>query len=253
MNLFIKGFKKDSAFFNKENIKVVFSGRKEPLKKDVIEAMEYLSESTKNNTKGILNICLNYGGRSEIVDAVNHIIKDNLKEVDEDSDEQQIDPKDVENWGAGLSAIDYNALNSHYKFLKDANPQCDSNAEIFIIDLCYTKMQQLKAVREGRVDDYNKLTDSYRKTFDKAGLKTIRESSADEEFTIGVNVETIEKYTPAEFYKNKQLYKDYDDLGNYLERFLLRPLRNLMHGTKDRDFEFFVKDEGDSNEYDDEE
>ena len=176
-----------------------------------------------------------------------------LKEVDEDSDEQQIDPKDVENWGAGLSAIDYNALNSHYKFLKDANPQCDSKAEIFIIDLCYTKMQQLKAVREGRVDDYNKLTDSYRKTFDKAGLKTIRESSADEEFTIGVNVETIEKYTPAEFYKNKQLYKDYDDLGNYLERFLLRPLRNLMHGTKDRDFEFFVKDEGDSNEYDDEE
>ena len=46
--------------------------------------MEYLSESTKNNTKGILNICLNYGGRSEIVDAVNHIIKDNLKEVDEE-------------------------------------------------------------------------------------------------------------------------------------------------------------------------
>ena len=84
MNLFIKGFKKDSAFFNKENIKVVFSGRKEPLKKDVIETMEYLSESTKNNTKGILNICLNYGGRSEIVDAVNHIITDNLKEVDEE-------------------------------------------------------------------------------------------------------------------------------------------------------------------------
>lgn len=46
--------------------------------------MEYLSKSTKNNTKGILNICLNYGGRSEIVDAVNHIIKDNLKEVDEE-------------------------------------------------------------------------------------------------------------------------------------------------------------------------
>lgn len=84
MNLFIKGFKKNSAFFNKENIKVVFSGRKEPLKKDVIDTMEYLSESTKNNTKGILNICLNYGGRSEIVDAVNHIIKDNLKEVDEE-------------------------------------------------------------------------------------------------------------------------------------------------------------------------
>ena len=114
-------------------------------------------------------------------------------------------------------------------------------------------MQQMKAVREGRVDDYNKLTETYRKSFTTAGLKTVREANIDEEFTIGVNAETIEKYTPAEYYKNKQLYKDHDDLGEYLDRFLLRPLRNLMHGTKDRDYEFFVKDEGDSNEYDDEE
>lgn len=176
-----------------------------------------------------------------------------LKETDEDSDEPQIDPKDIDTWGGGLSAIDYDVLNSHYKFLKSANPQCDSNAEIFITDLCYTKMQQMKAVREGRVDDYNKLTETYRKSFTTAGLKTVREANIDEEFTIGVNAETIEKYTPAEYYKNKQLYKDHDDLGEYLDRFLLRPLRNLMHGTKDRDYEFFVKDEGDSNEYDDEE
>lgn len=176
-----------------------------------------------------------------------------LKEIDENSTESQINPKDVDTWGGGLSAIDYDILNSHYKFLKNANPQCDSNAEIFITDLCYTKMQQMKAVREGRVDDYSKLTETYRKSFTTAGLKTVREANIDEEFTIGVNAETIEKYTPAEYYKNKQLYKDHDDLGEYLDRFLLRPLRNLMHGTKDRDYEFFVKDEGDSNEYDDEE
>lgn len=175
-----------------------------------------------------------------------------LKDNSENDEESQINPKDVETWGGGLSAIDYDVLNSHYKFLKDANPQCDSNTEIFITDLCYTKMQQMKAVREGRVDDYSKLTETYRKSFTTAGLKTARESNVDEEFTIGVNIETIEKYTPAEYYKNKQLYKDYDNLGEYMERFLLRPLRNLMHGTKDRDQEFFVKDEVDSNEYDDE-
>ena len=101
----------------------------------------------------------------------------------------------------------------------------------------------MKAVREGRVDDYNKLTESYRKTFTQAGLKTVKDTNTIEEFTVGVTAETIEKYTPAEYYKNKSLYKDHDNIGDYINRFLLRPLRNLMQGTKDRDVEFFVKDE----------
>lgn len=164
----------------------------------------------------------------------------------------EIDPSDIEKWGIGFEKVDYDILNSHYKLLKTANPNCDSNQEIFINDLCYTKMQQMKAVREGKVDDYNKLTDSYRKTFTQAGLKTVRDTSVNEEFTIGVSTEMIEKYTPAEYYKNKQLYHDFDNIGDYIERFLLRPLRNLMHGTKDRDYEYFVKDEENEDVYQEE-
>lgn len=154
-----------------------------------------------------------------------------------------IDPHDIERWGAGLEPTDYTILNSHYRLLSNSNPQCDGNAEIFIIDLCYTKMQQMKAVRESRVDDYKKLTESYIKSFTQAGLKTVKDTNTMEDFTIGVNAETIEKYTPAEYYKNRSLYKDHDNIGDYIDRFLLRPLRNLMRGTKDRDSEFFVKDE----------
>lgn len=75
MDLFVTGFKKDK-FYQKENIKVVFSGREEPLRKDVIEATKTITEETKDNTKGILNICLNYGGRSEIIDATKKIVFD---------------------------------------------------------------------------------------------------------------------------------------------------------------------------------
>lgn len=169
--------------------------------------------------------------------------EDNKEEVEE------IDPRDIKKWGIGFDNTDYGVLNSHYKLLKTANPNCDSNQEIFINDLCYTKMQQMKAVREGRVDDYNKLTESYRKSFQQAGLKTVRDANINEDFTIGVNAETIEKYTPAEYYKGKELYKDFDNIGGYIERFLLRPLKNLMHGTKDRDYEFYVKDDDDTDEY----
>ena len=167
-------------------------------------------------------------------------------------EEAKVNPKDVERWGDGLSATDYDNLNNHYKFLKNANPNCDSNQEIFIVDLCYIKMQQMKAVRESRTDDYSKMAEQYRKSFSQAGLKTVRDSSADEDFTVGVNIETIEKYTPAEYYKNKSLHKDHDNLGEYIERFCLRPLRNLMHGTTDRDFEFYVKDEEEVDEFADE-
>ena len=84
MNLFIRGFKKEKNFFNKENIKVVFSGRRENLRKDVLDAMDELTELTKNNTNGILNICLNYGGHFEIIDACKKIIKDDVNPEDID-------------------------------------------------------------------------------------------------------------------------------------------------------------------------
>lgn len=82
MDLFLIMFKKEANFFNENNIKVVFSGGDEPLPKKVISARDKLVEMTKNNTGGILNICLNYGGRREIVDATKKIIHDNLKEED---------------------------------------------------------------------------------------------------------------------------------------------------------------------------
>ena len=78
MNLFLMKFKSDRDFFLEKNIKVFFSGRDEPLPKKVIEARDELVESTKNNTGGILNFCLNYGGRAEIVDAVKKISKSNV-------------------------------------------------------------------------------------------------------------------------------------------------------------------------------
>ncbi len=82
MDLFVKMFQLDKNFFIKNNIKVVFSGGDEPLPKKVIKVRDKLTEMTKNNTKGTLNVCLNYGGRREIVDATKKIIKDQVNPDD---------------------------------------------------------------------------------------------------------------------------------------------------------------------------
>lgn len=75
MNLLIYYFDHKLKKVCDEGIKVVFSGRKEPLREDVLTAMENIKERTKNNTECILNICLNYGGQEEIVDATKDICK----------------------------------------------------------------------------------------------------------------------------------------------------------------------------------
>jgi len=76
MNLFVEMFSKKCKAFKKNNIKVIFSGRKEPLREDVICSMEKIVEETKKNTGGILNICLNYGGCEELIDASCKIAED---------------------------------------------------------------------------------------------------------------------------------------------------------------------------------
>ncbi len=78
MNLFIKKFEQEENYFNDNNIKVVFSGRDNPLPKKVIEIRNRLQENTKNNTGGTINFCLNYGGRAEIVDATKKLIESGI-------------------------------------------------------------------------------------------------------------------------------------------------------------------------------
>ena len=89
MNLFMKWFSASSKKYDKKNIKILFSGRKEPLSDKVYKSMKSLEEKTKINTGLTVNFCLNYGGRAEIVDAAKKIVQEvqdkviNIDEIDE--------------------------------------------------------------------------------------------------------------------------------------------------------------------------
>ena len=68
MNLFITSFKKEFKFLIKKDVKVLFSGRRDPLPEKVLDAMDEIVKETKDNKSLVLNICLNYGSHAEIVD-----------------------------------------------------------------------------------------------------------------------------------------------------------------------------------------
>lgn len=82
MNLIIKYFKTKFEKINKKGIRVIISGRKESLRKDVLEAIKNIEEKTKNNKNGILNICINYGSQEEIIDGAIKLAEDIKKGLD---------------------------------------------------------------------------------------------------------------------------------------------------------------------------
>ena len=101
MDLFIIMFNKKMTKIKDNDIKVIFSGRREPLRKDVLASMDKIVEETKNNKRGILNICLNYGGQEEIVDATKKIVELvnngelNIDDVDKNNFYKDLPPLDL--------------------------------------------------------------------------------------------------------------------------------------------------------------
>ncbi len=79
MKLLNQAFIEEIETFNKKGIRIRIVGSSEKLNNDTKKNIKRIEEETKNNTKGTLNLCFNYGGRMEIVEAVQKIIKKGYK------------------------------------------------------------------------------------------------------------------------------------------------------------------------------
>lgn len=73
-----------------ENNKLRFIGLKDGIPDDILTLMEEAEEDTKNNTGCDIALAVNYGGREEIVNAVNKLIADGKTEITEEDISQNI-------------------------------------------------------------------------------------------------------------------------------------------------------------------
>lgn len=176
-----------------------------------------------------------------------------IEEYDEKkaNGEVSISKTTLKRWGIGVfEDPDYAVLEEHYKMLKENNPNADNNQEIFIKSLCHLNMLMIKALKDKDLDGYTKANGEYAKTFKQAGLKTVEEKDLSNDETFCMTLGFISDYTPEEFYQDKELYKDSDGIGDYIERHVTRPMINLETGSSIRDKEFFVPETDD--DYDEE-
>lgn len=76
MRIFWETIRSDLDKLHRNGVRLRHLGRLCDLSPDIQRAVRDMVEMTRNNTKLALNVCFNYGGRAELVDAVRQIIAD---------------------------------------------------------------------------------------------------------------------------------------------------------------------------------
>ncbi len=85
MRLFHETMQREIDEMHRRGVRIVVSGRREGLSPRMRQRIDEAIARTSKNTNGVLNVCLNYGGRAEIVDAVRALVKQGLppEQIDE--------------------------------------------------------------------------------------------------------------------------------------------------------------------------
>ena len=82
MGLFLWVATHELKELHKDNIRIRMLGHRERLNKKLLKAILHAEELTKDNTRGTLLLCLDYGGHQEIADAVKELVQAGTKAAD---------------------------------------------------------------------------------------------------------------------------------------------------------------------------
>jgi undecaprenyl diphosphate synthase len=118
----------------KENVAIRFIGERERFSKKNQELMERLEVETAKNTGGVVALALSYGGRAEILSAVNRLIKEG-KEVSEEDFSNAL-------WTAGIPDPDLIIRTGGVERLSNFLPWQSIYSELFFTNTLWPDFSQ---------------------------------------------------------------------------------------------------------------
>jgi undecaprenyl diphosphate synthase len=130
MDLCMTLLTRDLKKFHEKGVRLRVIGRREDLSPKLQQAIEHAEELTRNNTKGVFNLCFNYGGRPEIISAVKQCL------------EEGVDPADLDDetfaeklWSAEMSDIDLIVRTSGEQRLSGFMPWKGGYSELYFANM----------------------------------------------------------------------------------------------------------------------
>jgi len=152
-------------------------------------------------------------------------------------DEFEVTPEMILFWGNFERNEDFVYLEQQYANW-ERDFACDNISEKLLIkDLCITDLQLRHAIEKNDIKTANELRRSRKETLAASGLSPSQMKDAGNATieTFGNKIFDIENNEPAEFFEDRDLFKDHDNINSYIEELIYRPIKNII--TDSRDFD----------------
>jgi len=151
-------------------------------------------------------------------------------------------------WGTNFSADDYAFLEKELDDWKKTH-KSDTKAEIMLLkELCHKSLMIRKErALERPTASLIKELQELMKTANVDPAKASAATAGKTHDTYSSFIKTIEENEPADYYKDKDLFKDFDGIDWYFKKYITRPLKNFITGS--RDFSVERDDEEDDDDF----
>lgn len=138
---------KHAKELNKKNVRLQILGRISKLPVALQKSIKNAVLLTKNNKKGTLNLCLNYGGHAEIIDAACGIVKDKIpcEKIDENLFEKYL-------YANGIPPVDLLIRTGGEKRISNFLPWQLTYTELYFTDLYWPDFKEKDL--DDAFDDY---------------------------------------------------------------------------------------------------
>ena len=156
------------------------------------------------------------------------------------TDNEEVEHDVKEFWGDNYTPEEYEILEKEFWSWIPRFDVVNKEEESLIKMLCELRldMRNLR-LKNKPLDNTIK---NYNAVMNQLGITPSRVDEANKTGdTFSEFIRRIEEEEPAEYYKDKKLFADYDNIGQYFEDFVSRPIRNFFgKGAPD----FYVEDDG---------
>lgn len=135
MDIFEHSFSSTLAQIAESGIRIKFVGQLERFSKSLQGKMQRLEQESAEGKAGVLTVALSYGGRPEILAAVNTLLQDGKKEVNEDEFSDAL-------WSAGLLDPDLILRTGGERRLSNFLPWQSVYSELFFTDTKWPELSK---------------------------------------------------------------------------------------------------------------
>ena len=144
-------------------------------------------------------------------------------------------------WGDNYTLGEINYLEEELADWKKTH-KCDTKAEeSLLVELCHKSLEIRKERALGTGHSTAELVKELQNLMKTASVdpaKTALIGSGRAQDTFSSFIKIIEENDPADYYKDKELFKDFDNIGWYFRKYVTRPLSNFIQNSRDFNVDF---------------